>query len=66
MLIVWIYFIFVLNLIFSIISSAFRIFRYMDALNWEPIIIINSISQDLLLPIKDFFLSMTLLALVYQ
>lgn len=66
MLIIWIYFIFVLNIFFGIISVTFRILRYMDSLNWEPFIIISTLSNNLLLPIKDYFLSMTLLSLVYQ
>ncbi len=66
MSIVWIYFIFFLNLIYGIISFVFRILRYTDSLQWEPFAITNMLSVNFLLPIKDYFLSITLITLVYQ
>ena len=65
MLIAWIYFIFILNVIFGVFSTTFRILRYLDALTWEPFTVISILSINFLLPIKDFFLSITLISLVY-
>lgn len=65
MLIVWIYFIFILNVIFSLFSTTFRVLRYLDELTWEPFLVISTLSTNFLLPLKDYFLSMTLISLVH-
>lgn len=64
-LITWIYFIFILNLIYGVFTTTFRILRYLDAFTWEPFMVVSVLSTNFLLPIKDFFLSMTLISLVY-
>ncbi len=66
MLIVWIYFIVFLSLFDSIISIVYRIFSNTDSEEWELFAIMDLVSENLVLPIGDYFRSITLIYLVYR